>query len=43
VFDGVARHTREGYAFQMRAATVGFREAVRERDEAFGDDKGSRG
>ncbi len=42
VFDGVSRHTREGYAFQQRAATVGFREAVRERDEAFGDDKGSR-
>jgi enoyl-CoA hydratase len=42
VFDGVSRHTREGYAFQMRAATVGFREAVRERDEAFGDGKGSR-
>jgi enoyl-CoA hydratase len=43
VFDGISRHTREGYAFQQRAATVGFREAVRERDEAFGDDKGSRG
>jgi enoyl-CoA hydratase len=39
VFDGVSRHTREGYAFQLRAATVGFREAVRERDEAFGDHK----
>jgi len=39
VFDGVSRHTREGYAFQMRAATVGFREAVRERDEPFGDHK----
>ena len=42
VFDGISRHTREGYAFQQRAATVGFREAVRERDEAFGDDKASR-
>ncbi len=42
VFDGISRHTREGYAFQMRAATVGFREAVRERDEAFGDDKVTR-
>jgi enoyl-CoA hydratase len=42
VFDGVSRHTREGYAFQQRAATVGFRDAVRERDEAFGDDKRSR-
>ncbi|MFB7717849.1 MULTISPECIES: crotonase/enoyl-CoA hydratase family protein [unclassified Nocardia] len=40
VFDGVSRHTREGYAFQLRAATAGFREAVRERDEPFGDWKG---
>ena len=39
VFDGVSRHTREGYAFQRRASTVGFREAVRERDEPFGDHK----
>lgn len=39
VFDGISRHTREGYAFQTRAATVGFREAVRERDEPFGDAK----
>ncbi|WP_030176372.1 MULTISPECIES: crotonase/enoyl-CoA hydratase family protein [Actinomycetes] len=39
VFDGISRHTREGYAFQMRSATVGFREAVRERDEPFGDYK----
>jgi enoyl-CoA hydratase len=38
VFDGVSRHTREGYAFQQRAAEVGFKEAVRERDsEPFGD------
>lgn len=37
LFDGVARHTREGYAFQQRAAEVGFRQAVRERDEPFGD------
>lgn len=37
VFDGVSRHTREGYAFQLRSATVGFREAVRERDEPYGD------
>ncbi|UGT62834.1 crotonase/enoyl-CoA hydratase family protein [Nocardia asteroides] len=41
VFDGISRHTREGYAFQLRAATAGFREAVRERDEPFGDWKGS--
>jgi enoyl-CoA hydratase len=37
VFDGISRHTREGYAFQQRAADVGFREVVKERDEAFGD------
>ena len=42
VFDGVSRHTREGYAFQLRSATAGFREAVRERDEPFGDHKQSR-
>jgi enoyl-CoA hydratase len=35
VFDGVARHTAEGYAFQQRAAEAGFKEAVRERDEPF--------
>ena len=37
VFDGVARHTPEGFAFQGRAAREGFRAAVRERDEPFGD------
>ncbi|HEX3433818.1 MAG TPA: crotonase/enoyl-CoA hydratase family protein [Solirubrobacteraceae bacterium] len=37
VFDGIARHTAEGYAFQRDAAERGFREAVRERDEPFGD------
>jgi enoyl-CoA hydratase len=37
VFDGVARHTPEGFAFQRRAAEAGFKEAVRERDEPFGD------
>lgn len=37
VFDGIARHTQEGYAFQMRAAQAGFKQAVRERDEPFGD------
>jgi len=37
IFDGMARHTREGYPFQERAAEVGFRQAVRERDEPFGD------
>ncbi len=37
VFDGIARHTREGHAFQRRAAEAGFKQAVRERDEPFGD------
>jgi enoyl-CoA hydratase len=37
VFDGITRHTQEGYAFQMRAAEAGFKQAVRERDEPFGD------
>ena len=37
LFDGIARHTREGYAFQQRAAEVGFKQAVKERDEPFGD------
>jgi len=37
VFDGVARHTAEGYEFQRRAAEAGFKQAVRERDEPFGD------
>ncbi len=36
-FDGVARHTREGYEFQRLAAEEGFRDAVRQRDEPFGD------
>jgi enoyl-CoA hydratase len=39
VFDGIARHTPEGYAFQQRAAAAGFRQAVRERDEPFGDQR----
>ncbi len=37
VFDGITRHTQEGYAFQQRAAEAGFKQAVRERDEPFGD------
>ena len=36
-FDGITRHTAEGHAFQRRAAEVGFKQAVRERDEPFGD------
>lgn len=39
VFDGISRHTPEGYGFAQRAAEVGFREAVRQRDEPFGDAK----
>lgn len=35
-FDGITRHTHEGYAFQQRAAAAGFKQAVRERDEPFG-------
>ena len=34
-FDGIARHTPEGYAFQQKAAEMGFKQAVRERDEPF--------
>jgi enoyl-CoA hydratase len=37
VFDGITRHTKEGYAFQQLATQKGFKDAVRERDEPFGD------
>jgi enoyl-CoA hydratase len=37
VFDGITRHTKEGYAFQAQAAREGFKAAVRARDEPFGD------
>ena len=37
LLDGIARHTAEGYDFQRRAMQAGFREAVRGRDEPFGD------
>lgn len=37
LFDGIARHTPEGRRFVERAAEAGFRQAVRERDEPFGD------
>lgn len=37
LFDGVARHTQEGLDFVRRAEDVGFRTAVRERDDPFGD------
>ena len=36
-FDGIARHTPEGYEFARQAAAEGYREAVRRRDEPFGD------
>ncbi len=36
-FDGIARHTPEGYAWARRAAEAGWKQAVRERDEPFGD------
>jgi enoyl-CoA hydratase len=37
LFDGVARHTQEGLDFVQRSVAVGFRQAVRERDDPFGD------
>jgi len=39
LFDGIARHTPEGYAFQARAAREGFKAAVRARDEPFDGDR----
>jgi enoyl-CoA hydratase len=37
IFDGVARHTQEGLDFVARAQEVGWRDAIRERDDPFGD------
>jgi enoyl-CoA hydratase len=37
LFDGIARHTQEGLDFVQRSRDVGFRQAVRERDDPFGD------
>ena len=37
LFDGVARHTQEGQDFVARSTDAGFRQAVRERDDPFGD------
>src|SRR5262249_39041027 len=37
LFDGIARHTEEGLDFVRRADEVGLRQAVRERDDPFGD------
>ncbi len=36
-FDGIARHTEEGYAFQRQSVEEGFRAAVEARDAPFGD------
>jgi len=41
LFDGIARHTQEGLDFVKRAQDLGFRQAVRERDDPF-QDYGSR-
>jgi enoyl-CoA hydratase len=32
IFDGIARHSPEGFAFKQRCEAVGFKQAVRERD-----------
>jgi len=37
LLDGAARHTAEGHAFYRRLMEVGFKQAVRERDDPFGD------
>ena len=37
LMDGVARHTQEGLDFVARSAEIGWRQAIRERDEPFGD------
>jgi enoyl-CoA hydratase len=37
LFDGIARHTQEGLDFIARSQEVGFRDAVRDRDDPFGD------
>jgi enoyl-CoA hydratase len=37
LFDGIARHTQEGQDFVARAKEVGFRQAVRQRDDPFED------
>lgn len=37
VFDGISRHTPEAHAFTADAITNGYRQAVRHRDEPFGD------
>jgi enoyl-CoA hydratase len=34
-FDGIARHTAEGYSFQRRMSEAGFKQAVRDRDGPY--------
>ncbi|MDP9326261.1 MAG: enoyl-CoA hydratase-related protein, partial [Candidatus Dormibacteraeota bacterium] len=41
IFDGMARNSQEGRDFVARAQEVGFRQAVRDRDDPF-EDYGSR-
>ena len=36
-FDGIARHTPEGVNFKKRAEEIGWKEAVRERDQGIFD------
>ena len=37
LFDGIARHTQEGHDFIERTQSLGWRNAIRERDNPFGD------
>jgi enoyl-CoA hydratase len=37
VFDGITRHTREGYNFKRRAEEMGWKQAVAERDQGTFD------
>lgn len=37
IFDGIARHTEEGHEFVAKSMAGGFKAAVRDRDEPFGD------
>jgi hypothetical protein len=37
LFDGIARHTQDGFNSVSRAKEAGFRQAVRERDDPLGD------
>ncbi len=37
IFDGITRHSPEGLAFKRRAEAVGWKQAVRERDDGTYD------